>query len=550
MACRSKFLVASLLLSGGLFFFCGPAHSNDEIGKTVKTSIDRITHLETQRRSLKEQPTRQLELANVVRELSLLYADACNFTEAKELLKEDITIRRELDRDDLPESYILLGYVFRLEGQYTPARKWTELGVSNLEKRQDIDNKRLSAAYNYLALLNNNAGNFVQSEESARKALAMAKQANLSEEICAMHSVVLANALRQQSKFDEALKILEPAVAVLSKSEKGDALFATATNNLGALYFWLGDYQQALTILREGLRLRLEAQGDNHPDTANSYLDLGCAEYKLGQLEPAITHLSHALEIRRNKLGINHPETLFAMANLAVTLDTAGKPKQAIQLLSETVITGRRVLGDLHPDLAQYYEDYANVLVEQKEIAKALKYAQDSLNIRKRVFGEESREYAAGLRSMAQIQVAGGSPKDACILLDESISIYKKIGIEADTNYAETLEELATIQIDQNDLDTARANYCLSVEKQATHGASIPYAISLANLSEILKRLNKITECRATMEKAVSVVDELPEPQKSSPDCETIRDQLRQMKLDGKPVTSVARPIGDKPISE
>jgi len=303
-----------------------------------------------------EQRTAQL------RDMSRHYADTSNFKQAIQVLREEMALRKRFDPDELPESWIILGNLYRLQGHYSQADRWVNRGITALERSHPCDPARMSAAYNYLALLQNSAGAFSDSEASARKALAMSKEASLPEDVGAMHMVVLANALRQQGKYQEAMRNLETAMPILTKPPRNEALLATATNNLGALYFWLGDYPKALIVLGEGLHLRLATLEADHPDIANSYLDLGCTEFRLGQTDLAIDHLSKALDIRQRKLGKTHPETLSAMANLAVTLESVGNKKRALPLLAYCVRTAKHSLGTKHPDLAQYQDDMLTFL--------------------------------------------------------------------------------------------------------------------------------------------------------------------------------------------
>ncbi|MBA3993278.1 MAG: hypothetical protein C0469_07105, partial [Cyanobacteria bacterium DS2.3.42] len=299
----------------------------------------------------------------MLRVAAMEYAEACNFDHARAKLEEDIALNHNFEKSRLPESWLLMGNVYRLEGLYPDAREWISRGVSAIEKLKPQDKKRLSAAYNYIALLNNSAGEFAESEKNVRKALNFSIEAALGKENEAMHRVVLANALRQQGKYKEALPELETAISIL-KNGAQKRLLAAATNNLGALYFWMGDYNRSMPMLQDGLRQRLLICGENHPDVANSYLDLGCVEFKLGEISTALDHLEIAHEIRLNKLGANHPETLSSAANLAVVLLASGNPDRALELLQHAVEAGKTVLGRKNADLAQYEDDYANALAE------------------------------------------------------------------------------------------------------------------------------------------------------------------------------------------
>lgn len=467
--------------------------------------------------------------SDALRQAAMEYAEACNFEHAKSKLEEDIALNMSSDKNRLPESWILMGNVYRLEGLYPEARTWIMRGVSALEKQKTTDPLRLSAAYNYLALFNNSAGEFSESEKNARKALSYSLEGGLGKENQAMHQVVLANALRQQGKYKEALAELESALPIL-KNGSQKLLLATATNNLGALYFWLGDYQKALPILQDGLKQRLEIGGENHPDVANSYLDLGCVEYKMGDLKSALEHLEEAQEIRMSKLGANHPETLSSAANLGVVLLATGDTKRALELLKNAVESGKTVLGNKNPDLAQYRDDYANALCADKQFDLARDTQIEANFIRKLSFGVASREYAGGLRSLAQIESAAGNKKAGRQLLQRSIAIYTAAAQHPDPDLADALDELGYMYAENNELENARQTFVLAIREKLKTGNSVSYATSLANLSELLHRMNQEAESFVMLKKAASAIEALPAFQQDNPDCKAILDRLKNAK--------------------
>lgn len=363
-------------------------------------------------------------------------------------------------QDTSAEAQIASGDRARKAGNYPLALRQINLGLKALENSKATPD-RLAAAYNYLALLNNNMGQYADSEKNARKALSFASRAGLSKNILARHRVVLANALRQQGKFSDAQSILKDVINTLKNSKTDKALLATATNNLGALYLWMGYYHQAIGTLNRGLALRLAlAAGDKQNlDLANSYLDLGCTEFKLNQLVKAKEHLTLALSIQKKKLGDDHPETLNAMANLAALLATSradGDIQKALDLLRHTVEAGSKKLDSRHPDLIHYQKEYAEALTNQ----------------------------ASWLTMNGQQQQAFDTIQQA-IKLRETIS-------------------------------------------QALGRKDVSHALALANAAEILRRLEKPSQCLQMLTQANDVLDGLTAAEQQSVDGKSIRQALKR----------------------
>lgn len=462
-----------------------------------------------------------LTLHGALRERMQALAEDNKFAEAEQAALEDIRFNKDNPDGEL-ESWILLGQIYRLQGNYAKARYWIMKGLTALETTCPSDYARLSGAYNYLSLLENSEGSYVASENSARRAIAFWEAADLSDHVGAMHLVVLANALRQQGKYDEGLRNLARALKILARPGSDAALFATAKNNYGALYFWLGDYQKALPILNEALALRIATRGADHTDVANSYLDLGCTEFRLGQTDLAIEHLTKARDIRITKLGIKHPETLSASANLAASLESLGRSDQALPLLAQVVRDGKVVLGPKHPDLAQYEDDYANVLLSKGQIDEARQSAKHALSTREFAFGANSRESAAGLRTIARVELAAHKEPAAIELLNKSAAIYKLANQPSDQDYADTLDELGAVHLARNAYQEAYEAFSNAVNVRAKAAPTAAFAVSLANLAEVQTRLERKSESQATLKKAVDVIISLPASQQSQPDCVAI----------------------------
>jgi tetratricopeptide (TPR) repeat protein len=427
-----------------------------------------------------------------------------------------------------PDALLLRGESLRVKANYPQAEKSVRQAIGILESGSQSQPERLSGAYNYLSLIENNTGKYADAEKHARLAIELAKTANLGEDAVAMHSVVLANALRQQAKYVEAEQLLQDALAVLDKPSTNRALLAAAQNNLGAIYFWRGNYAKAVPLLQKGLETRIKALGPDHVDVANSYLDLGATEFKIGETAKAIDHLSQSMRIRKKVLGTKHPETLAAQATLAVILESQGATTDASTLLAEVVSQGHRSLGRAHPDLAQYEDDYANVLAVQKRFDEARSMQTDAMNIRKEVFGPASREYAASLRSLAQIESAAGSANRAGQLLKESAVIYKGAGQAGDPDYADTLDALATYYVSAGDLPAASNAFGESAAIRNQSGPTVAGAVTYANLADVLSRMGRQTESLDALKKAKDVIDALPEPLKATPDCLSILERLKE----------------------
>ena len=93
---------------------------------------------------------------------------------------------------------------------------------------------------------------------------------------------------------------------------------AMSYNNIGNVYYNLGDYNEALEYFNKALEIKKEVLGEKHANIASSYLNIGNLYYKLGDYKKALKYHNKALEIFRSELGESHPYTQAALQNIAI----------------------------------------------------------------------------------------------------------------------------------------------------------------------------------------------------------------------------------------
>ena len=64
--------------------------------------------------------------------------------------------------------------------------------------------------------------------------------------------------------------------------------------------------------------IKKDVLGENHPDTAISYNNIGVVYYNLGDYDKALEYYNKALEIRKAVLGESHPFTQHTLENIEI----------------------------------------------------------------------------------------------------------------------------------------------------------------------------------------------------------------------------------------
>ena len=127
----------------------------------------------------------------------------------------------------------------------------------------------------------------------------------------------------------------------------------------------------------------------NDPELQAQMMDvMGTLYYGLGLYPQAESLLSRALGIRRAVLGPEHLQTVQLMHSLANALTKEGCPK-AEKLYRETLAIRLRINGPDHPDTLNSLDTLGDTLDYEDRYSEAEQLERESLNIQRRDLGPE-----------------------------------------------------------------------------------------------------------------------------------------------------------------
>ncbi len=125
----------------------------------------------------------------------------------------------------------------------------------------------------------------------------------------------------------------EAASHVLTMFGDRPAIEAAVRNEIGTVYYNMGDYPNAVEQYELALQLWTSQLGPSHADTLKAVNILGLAFARQGNNKAAEPLYRRAWKGRIAKLGEAHSSTLASMNNLAEALRATGRLEEAEQLL-------------------------------------------------------------------------------------------------------------------------------------------------------------------------------------------------------------------------
>ena len=263
-------------------------------------------------------------------------------------------------------------------------------------------------------------GLYQPAERELRTAIALQARTHANPVLLADTNTRLVNVLYKAGKYADAKLAAQEAVR-LRKEALGPRHPDTATSldDLGAILSLTGDAAGGEALMREALAIRRAVLGPTDPQLSVSLNNLGFVLQERRDLQQAETMFREALAIDRQRLGNDHPEVAIKLVNLSRLLVDQGRHEAAESPARDAVAVRRKVLGNDHPALTNALDQLANTL-EARNPQETEQLRRDALAIARRAYGEAHRETARLENNLAWTAVpawclyGGGFPSALC----------------------------------------------------------------------------------------------------------------------------------------
>jgi tetratricopeptide (TPR) repeat protein len=175
-------------------------------------------------------------------------------------------------------------------------------------------------------------------------------------------------------------------------------------NNLAGDLDGLGRYDDAVTLMKRTLELKMELYGGAHPSTLNSLDGLGTFADHMGRDAEAESLHRQTLDGRTRVLGPAHRLTVESGGQLANSLSNLGRFADAERLAAAAAKQGAESLGARHLITVAANDAYARALLGLRRAADAEQTLRRQLTIleERKAQGEDAGE---GDELTAKVQV-------------------------------------------------------------------------------------------------------------------------------------------------
>ncbi|MDR0974592.1 MAG: tetratricopeptide repeat protein [Ruminococcus sp.] len=164
--------------------------------------------------------------------------------------------------------------------------------------------------------------------------------------------VNLGHVLKYLKNYDKAIEIYQYALEAVEDrdSEQGRLLAAGITASMANVYYEMGDYDKALQINNEALKIR-NNDSDN-PSYAKNLHNKGLVYEDKKDYQNALLCFNKAIEIQEKHLGSEHADTRASYNSLATLYYETQKYDEAISISERLLESLKKIHGQIHPEIS------------------------------------------------------------------------------------------------------------------------------------------------------------------------------------------------------
>ncbi|MGA2047196.1 MAG: serine/threonine-protein kinase [Terracidiphilus sp.] len=292
----------------------------------------------------------------------------------------------------------------------------------------------------------------------------------------------LALVLERRGGFVEAAQLLREATEMSAKQEGRESSdYLIALHNLAGAEIDAGDLDGAARSEREVLTTRRKIWGHDHPDTAYSLNNLGFIYLEQGRWQQAEPLLLEDIAVT-SKLadGIN-PRYAVGLANVGRVEEQKGDFASAASYYDkglQVLAAGGRSNSLIDAKIEIYQAQLAN---DRGDPASGQRIAEHALQLERKLGGETSPMVASGLLTLGESKLLSGNAAGAEAAFRQAMQMRQGI-------YAPTHPEflLAQTRVSESLLAQGRNQEALQIAATALSSAqSAPFALPTWRLAEI-----------------------------------------------------------------
>ena len=237
---------------------------------------------------------------------------------------------------------------------------------------------------------------------------------------------------KQRAEYDNALDNYCKVLELQRKHCNNPLDIANTLSSIGYVRHQKGDYQGAMDVNQECLRLRREVKGDIDEDVAATLTHIALVLLKMEMHDMALEVLTEAYRIRTKLSSKENRDIAFTLYNIALIYHHQGSHERSLQFYLETARVEKAALGVAHRDLSITYYNIGQIYYQRGDMDLALENFHQALSIERECFGESHPTCARTLNEIGNINLQLGNVEAMMSAYTEALRIYREAGVNDD----------------------------------------------------------------------------------------------------------------------
>lgn len=305
------------------------------------------------------------------------------------------------------------------EAKYLEAKHCLELACLRMRvENLTLDESYISTrVYHNLGYCFYRLGNHQDSLRCFMIALAHAKTGRRDELVEAHTRNAIGVLLfhEEPTQFEDCLAMFQKSLKIYKRhyDSQTSTQHATLLNNIGRVYFSMGEYETALKIYEKALDVRrCQLPQEGFIDVAATICNTGQTHQQLGNLDEAAILYEEFLGSVDEHLGANHTDVgiiIKCFADIICERGDVDKAKEMYEKALEII----RASGEFHPELSVVFNRLGSLHYGLDDLSTALDYYIHGLRVEKAILDPHHPRIIVTLMNIAQLHRREGKYREA-----------------------------------------------------------------------------------------------------------------------------------------
>ncbi|MCJ1396800.1 hypothetical protein MMC18_009692 [Xylographa bjoerkii] len=336
-----------------------------------------------------------------------------------------------------------------------------------------------------------------------------AREAEFGEEYSSTlyFKLLLSTLYLQVGKVDEALAIQNRIVRIYRQQGGVTLLTRQAMAVQVGTLLQLGNLEQAKLIQEELVAEARKANGDKHPDTVQSVLDLAVIKAEMSEYDEAEVLQIAGLEDIRKLFGTEHPRTINAMRSLCSTYCDQGRYYEAESIALEARSLSIQSLGSNNPKTLAVSQLLFRVYYAQDKLDEAEEQGMAVFKGRELLLGYSHPDTLAACANLSTLRLQLDQLNAADKLLDPLYDECKRVLGFGNSITMMVVSNFASLRAKQQRWKEAEETFLEIIDAiKDMFGESNEHLITpMSNLADVYVHVDRLDVAESWQRKALAL---------------------------------------------